>query len=178
MKVIAALFWTFSPLYEINIRKKSKTRNLPRPLSANLGPIGGVEIPKVEFRHPDSAADSIHNSRSNVSHYKPLKESSNESNVVLLFVGESRFVSDLSVQRRDALQQRVAFRLAHPTPTSRPSTTAATTPETAIVVQEFVQSATVNVPFSPIINDVNDSNSVVVKDLPKCLMKSDGSVFD
>lgn len=113
-----------------------------------------------------------------MSHYKPLKESSNESNVVLLFVGESRFVSDLSVQRRDALQQRVAFRLAHPTPTSRPSTTAATTPETAIVVQEFVQSATVNVPFSPIINDVNDSNSVVVKDLPKCLMKSDGSVFD
>ncbi|XP_008201156.1 LHFPL tetraspan subfamily member 6 protein isoform X1 [Tribolium castaneum] len=80
-------------------------------------------------------------------------------------LGESRLVSDLNAHHRDCVhqQQRVASRLANPT--------------ASVVVQEFVQSATVNVPFSPIVNDVNDT-SVVVRDLPKCLMKSDGNVFD
>lgn len=126
-----------------------------------------------------------------------------------LFVGESRFVSDLNVLKRrrhrrrhphsscnceendeigdGIVQERIAFRLAHPIPSSN-STSLRTcsannvttnSPSTAVVVKEFVQSATVNVPLSPFIPRDTDSNdTIIMKDLPKCLMQSHGNVFD
>ncbi|KAL3280317.1 hypothetical protein HHI36_017806 [Cryptolaemus montrouzieri] len=93
--------------------------------------------------------------------------------------GESRLVSDLSVQRRHVTEQRIALRLAHPIPASSNSVNCISDlPGTSKnqLPLKIVHVETENVPLSPALEVSNISDAV--KSLPKCLMHSDGNVFD
>ncbi|KAK9882255.1 hypothetical protein WA026_019771 [Henosepilachna vigintioctopunctata] len=95
--------------------------------------------------------------------------------------GEGRLVSDLSVQRRHVTEQRVALRLANPVlPLSTLATTTTTTncveAERPGTSKTVIRAEIANVPLSPALGVANISDAV--KSLPKCLMHSDGNVFD